>query len=80
MPDVNNPGSLSNINQHNAVSRLKSEHCPLCGMVGQFSLFPKGPHHGIRCNACGGQHIFRSQGLFWVPTAMNAWRKWRMPS
>lgn len=79
MNDVNNPRSLSNLNRHNAVARLADEHCPVCSTVGGFSLFPKGPHYGIRCTACASEHVFRDRGLFWVPTAMNAWRKWRMP-
>lgn len=65
--DKPEPPKLTGITRQNVAQRLAAEPCPLCGSVGNFTLFDKGPHVGVGCGSCGREHIFRSRGLMWVP-------------
>jgi hypothetical protein len=72
-----NPKPLTGVYRQNALRRLRAELCPLCGAVGDFQLFNKAMHVGVRCAACNKEHPLRSRGVMWLADAMNAWKRGR---
>lgn len=78
---MNNIGNLfppdNNLNQirqqieglsfANAAQRLPKIRCPICRNLGQYFIFDRGPHLGIRCLGCQRENPFRELGLHWLP-------------